>query len=74
MIISFPPEFTLKVTLLPKLKLGIVISVVTTIIIGQEVVPVVGGNVEELQLFPVLTQQVADVKGLPELGVQACEV
>lgn len=73
MIVSFPPEFILNVILLPKLKLGIIISVLTTIIIGQFVVPEVGGNKEELQ-FPVLTQQEDDVKGLPELGVHAWEV
>ncbi|MCH6198461.1 hypothetical protein MMU07_02635 [Aquiflexum sp. LQ15W] len=46
-----------------------------TIIIGQAKVPAVeGGKFEALQLFPVLTQQLDEVNGLPELGVQACEV
>jgi hypothetical protein len=52
-----------------------VIAELITIIIGQAEVPAVeGGKFEGLQLFPVLTQQLAEEKGLPELGVQVCKV
>jgi hypothetical protein len=72
-IVNFPPVFTLKVTLLPKLKLGIVIAVTTLMVTWQDEVPEVGGNAEALQV-PVFVQQAPEVNGFPPLGVHALDV